>query len=521
MAFYSALGKEGWTPPRFSKDEPRRKFKPTFTEPLCSYFPPAGQHPDEEKGRSIRSVTRIPSNPTDFFSSEGGAGLAPGLNFGLSDDSDAFLQEWAAERRASETTTQDEEKESNSGLDFSDLSLEEAPKIAVKRNDAVDWTEVLAHAVDHSDGKIILSHKQLTRIPDSISDLSCVRKISAFPRRTFERNVQSTPSIFSTSPKSPPLALSPRPFCRSSSIASSPSARAPVATAVPLDIDLAGNQLTSHSLSNALFGLDNLRCLWLRKNELEQLPPGIGRLTNLVDLSLSTNQLEHLPAEILRLENLATLTLHPNPFLPPPSPTPVDRTDPSLPAPSSATQSSRLLGPLTTHFTVPSLREIALRKLLETDPSNPSQRLIQRWESVSVRDSLPSHDYAAFISTFPPSSSLNVSIRSDSSRRSRQPSGSSSTLDFQPSLPPQPYDPLANVCQSPLHPVDEIVFFQPAVERIEWVEERLLKPQALDQKLDGRKGPKTIPIKWRGCSARCLDWLEEAEEEEEAVEQKQ
>jgi hypothetical protein len=128
---------------------------------------------------------------------------------------------------------------------------------------------------------------------------------------------------------------------------------------------------------------------------------------------------------------------------------------------------------------------------------------------------LPEHDYAAFASTFHSStSSLNASTRSDFSTRARHASNgsSTSTYDAPPSLPAQPFDPLANVCRSPLHPEEEKVFFEPAVERFEWVEESLLKPGAGDAK---KGGPKTIPIKWRGCSAHCLDWLEEEEEEEE------
>ncbi|GAA5922974.1 leucine-rich repeat domain-containing protein [Sporobolomyces koalae] len=508
----SGLAKH-WSPPQFSKDEPRAKFRQTFSAPLEAYFSSAGQHPDEEKGRSIRSATRVPTNPANLFSQPVG-GLAAGFNIGeLSEDVDgdgAFVDDWANDRAVHGA---EEEFSQEGALQMLDeLNLADCDVVTQRvPNDVVDWTKVLAHAVDHCDGNIDLSQKHLTQIPDSISELSCIRKLSAFPPRHLDRNIQSTPSLFSAAlatPKSPPPASSPRSFARSSSIAASPGARVPVATAVPLTINLASNQLTADSLSNALFGLDNLRCLFLRKNELGHLPPGIGRLTNLVDLSLSTNQLEYLPAEILRLENLATLTLHPNPFYTPPS-----RLKPLAPVVDSeerqSTVDSRVLGPLETHFVTPSLREIALRLLLAADPSHPSHRLVERWESTSVREALPAHDYAAFASTFPPSSTAHSDFV-----RSRQAS-SSSTAAATTALPPQPFDPLANVCRSPCHPDEERVFFQHAVSRLEWVEERILKPRALEMQPNQhnrRGGPKTIPILWRGCTARCLDWLEDDDE---------
>jgi len=228
----------------------------------------------------------------------------------------------------------------------------------------------------------------------------------------------------------------------------------------------------------------------------------------LTDLSLCANQLQYLPAEILQLEKLATLLLHPNPFLPPP--TQSSTASPSSCPETPATQkqaTTRLLGPLTTNFSLPSLREIGIRTLLDPDPADPSQRLIQRWDATSVRDSLSSHDYAAFISTFPPSSSLNLHLQSPYAR-ARQ--ASNSSISTQP-LEAQPFDPLANVCRSPVHPDEERIYFRPAVERIEWVQERVLKPRAIDSKPPGQR---TIPIKWRGCSVHCLDWLEEEEEEE-------
>ncbi|GAA5835338.1 hypothetical protein JCM3766R1_004759 [Sporobolomyces carnicolor] len=553
----SGFGK-GWSPPQFSKDEPRRHrradlFQPTFTEPLCRYYPP-GQHPDEEKGRSIRSAQRL-------FSS---SSLEGPLEIDSNDNSDDFFDQWHRDRSLGR------------GRDNEALPAVVLPTpVRTTRSEIELWSEALTRCIDHAEGRLNLDHNQLRTVPDNVAELAHIVKISAFPPRPFERNVQSTPDLF---PKSSTSPRTPRTFTRSSSTLASPSSRSLASTAVPLEINLAVNELEADSLSNALFGLGNLKCLWLRQNKLARLPASIGRLSNLVDLSLSTNQLEYLPAEILRLENLATLTLHPNPFLSPPTPRSAPR---STQKPTRKTR--RLLGPLVTHFTVASLREVALRTLLDTDPDNPQQRLIQREDGTWIRDHLASHDLAAFASIFPtaplhaltssssssasPSTTLFLRTRHSSATSEdassnlvdAAPSSSSSFLSPRP-VPAQPFDPFANVCRSRAHAGDERVFFTPAVERFEWVEERLLKPAATNEPEHAkprttttttttgppgspggagngpqggrgasagvrpagsssppprRVGSKTIPIKWRGCSPRCLDWLEADDDDDD------
>ncbi|GAA5859680.1 hypothetical protein JCM1840_006405 [Sporobolomyces johnsonii] len=506
-----------WAPPDFSL-ESRRQFKRVSSVPV-PYVPPLQQHPDEEKGRSIRSATRIPSTCTLF------AGRAPvddvstlsafvETELGLNDDEDdKFFAGYAQEQATLRV---------NSGVvevQPSAVEQEEEEPVftAPMRVEMVDWTKLLEKAVESADGHIELRDRRLTRVPDAIWELSTLRSFllpNSRPRRPFERNAESTPSLNFSKPS--------RPFGRTSSGSFGFASPPPSVTAVPLTIDLAKNELTANSLSNALWGLSNLRCLFLRHNQLEHLPEGIGRLSGLVELSLAGNQLRFLPAEILQLENLTTLTLHPNPFLAPPTSTdsPATTDCEATPADSEPRRrSKRLLGPLATHFTIPSLKEVTIRQLLAIDPlSKESKRIVQRLEGSIVRQYLAAeHLFAPFHTTFHPyssasSSSLPFSISPISFARRRHTSASSLSSGGSPAA--QPFDPLANICRSPHHANEERFFYEPAVERMEWVCESSLKQRVLVTTRAGAEA-RTIPIRWRGCGPRCLDWLEEDEDEVE------
>jgi len=145
---------KAWQPPSFSKEEPRQKFKQSFSQPLFASFQLSTTHPDEEKGRSLRSTTRIPSNPTTFFS-QPIVGLEEA--FELSDDLEdsAFFDSWRADRRI------DGEGEDNVGdlaqaLKVTSTREETETPSRINSNDAVEWTKVLSHAVDNSDGNVDL-----------------------------------------------------------------------------------------------------------------------------------------------------------------------------------------------------------------------------------------------------------------------------------------------------------------------------------------------------------------------------
>lgn len=264
----------------------------------------------------------------------------------------------------------------------------------------------------------------------------------------------------------------------------------PIRASVPINLNLSNNDLSTHSISNALFDVQNLQFLSLRQNRLEHLPEGIGRLTGLVELSVAGNQLKYLPAEMLQLTSLVRVTVRPNPFLSPPK-------DPQT------YPSSRILGPLVVHYRVPSLYESCVRYLLAAQPGpSPAQAKIMDYEIPSY---LTNEMLAPFVSTlFPPSNS-----GSRRQMRSRTTSGSLGSSWASDETPAQPYDSRQNICRSPAHSGQEKIFYRPAVERMEWVSEKALV-QAVQTGRNGTAGPKTIPIRHRGCSANCLDWLESA-----------
>lgn len=81
-------------------------------------------------------------------------------------------------------------------------------------------------------------------------------------------------------------------------------------------LDLHGNRLTK--LPAEIGQLTNLTGLSLRDNQLTELPPEIGRLVNLTWLDLSNNRLTSLPPEISQLTSLNELYLSGNPLPIPP-----------------------------------------------------------------------------------------------------------------------------------------------------------------------------------------------------------
>ncbi|SCV68487.1 BQ2448_608 [Microbotryum intermedium] len=478
-----------------------------------------GIHPDEEKGRSLRtssgtllfakSTWESPLMRHDIACASPPVGIV-----GLGDDEEegGWMDAWIADR----------------GIKSEDVfSKSNMPSIVGPAE--FDWSVVLATAVETANGNLDLSNRGIAFVPDSVWELKTLRRLpQPLPKSTptgilfscphssllsgagSTRPLTRTQSVPVTAPnmfgaKSAASTTDTRSFARSSTISFGRASSeqiprsSPLSFSVPLKLNLTHNELTASSLSNSLFTLPNLEQLFLGQNRLERIPEGIGRLSGLVTLSLRSNKLRYLPAEILQLENLEQITLHPNPFIAPP----VASKD------TKSIQSKRVLDPLRVHFAVPSLVETMTRYLLSpsspptsSDP-NPPLRISQWERPANFSDSL----VEPFLSSPFPTSCV--------SRRERTVSGTSTDSSWSVASAvnecsatfAQPFDPLANVCRSPAHDGEARVFFRPAVERFEWVAEgTLLKPSM--RKVEGAR---TIPILHRGCGRTCLDWLEDRE----------
>ncbi|GAA5866168.1 hypothetical protein JCM3774_004105 [Rhodotorula dairenensis] len=533
---------KGWTVPDFSLEARRPKAVATLPVGQFHLGPPAAPlaHPDEEKGRSLRTNTRSASTSGLFASadsvnrnwsngsstaatiSQPRLGLAPPAHIdGVmprpgddDDDDDALFESWHRDGGARAPAD-----EVAACLDFVEAAPSRYPEPAPLAWVPSSWTTAIDKAVMNANGCIQLSGNRLVDIPSLVSDLANLRAFE--PRSSPFSRIQSSPAAAFNLRRSPGRTSSgtfgPAPF--------SPSASP---TAVPIELHLGNNGITVEAISNSLWTLSNLHVLSLRQNRLDSLPEGIGRLASLHTLNVASNRLKFLPAEILNLDNLAILNLHPNPwFIPPsglasaaPAVAPTSDSDEPVNAAPPPRRRRRVLGPVTVHFTVPSLEEVCIRQLLE--PIGPSAELAQPlikhfYTADYLREVLPPRLNDVFLSIFPhanPASSapfVRARHFSTLAALSSSPPASSS----QGSSSTAPFDPLSHVCRSPAHAGHARVFYRPAVERFEWVSEASLKPAAAAQQPTKRSSDvRNIPIRWRGCGPTCLDWLEAHGEEE-------
>ncbi|KAI5121870.1 hypothetical protein M0805_001078 [Coniferiporia weirii] len=330
------------------------------------------------------------------------------------------------------------------------------------------WEETIAQAVDGAECKIDLSGQGLTYIPPRIADLSnlvvfrdnVTSSRGDLPRRTPSKSTNSL--VFGAGK----LGM------REDEV----------------HLFLGNNRISM--LPNELFNLDALVMLSLRGNLLTELPPQICRLRNLRELNVANNRLRYLPSEIMNLK-LTSLAVDPNPFV-------------ENPYAAKEPLKNRWFGPMERNYTITPFSELTLRVLLAPvfGGNNLTATTKTMLETVyelplptdyeispALRETLSSCVPGSIASLLSPNvtphSSLGV-LRERS----------------------QCVGPRACVseCPSSRHLVignnnhyRRPVFVTHAEERLSWEKE------VAGQKVGGENG---IPVRWRGCSAGCLDELE-------------
>ncbi|ORZ32471.1 hypothetical protein BCR44DRAFT_1391898, partial [Catenaria anguillulae PL171] len=114
-----------------------------------------------------------------------------------------------------------------------------------------------------------------------------------------------------------------------------------------VELDVSHNRLTD--LPDSLGHLRKLHILRVDHNRIAKLPRALGRLSNLVSLDVSDNPLTTLPAELARLKHLRKLRTR------------------NCPLTQLTSHSPMALGTPDPPSRVPSLRELAARKLVATN----------------------------------------------------------------------------------------------------------------------------------------------------------
>ncbi|KAG8770484.1 hypothetical protein FRC12_004229 [Ceratobasidium sp. 428] len=349
------------------------------------------------------------------------------------------------------------------------------------------WEAALNNVFSNGASIIDLDNSNISSIPREVIDINSMVPLPVEPE------THSVPPASPDTPTGSDIALAAarlrRVFSRTQSNNTSFSG-SPVTTRkegkreIELQIYLANNNLTI--LPTELFTLKGLTLLSLRANKIQELPSAIANIKSLLSLNVASNELKYLPAELSSLK-LQTLLVDPNPFLPPPA---------------LVHSRSRLLGPLQRHNHVPKLSELALRVALNQPSKSPP---LTTARSTALLTPSPSHtsifsNSPLSFRQFPPHQ-LTVS----------------SYYDLQSWLPSLPTAAAARIraalhgsedardvyetCPSPQHYTDSgklNLYTSPAEERFEWV-----------TSLAGCQLGGSAPLLWRGCSAGCLDFLEE------------
>ncbi|KAB5594784.1 hypothetical protein CTheo_1763 [Ceratobasidium theobromae] len=391
------------------------------------------------------------------------------------------------------------------------------------------WEEALDEAF--LDGVLViqLDNSDVAVIPPEIIDLNHIVTLpSETPTSTYPPPIQPpetpTPSaIASTAARSRRIHSQ----SRSNNTLFSGS---PTKLKRDLQLYLANNKITI--LPSELFGLKDLTLLSLRGNKLRELPPAIANLRSLRSLNIANNELTYLPAEISYLK-LQTLLLDPNPFPPQPAAdsAPGNRVGSSN-GDSTRGIPMRVLGPLEIYARIPTLAELALRVALrpkyersKITPLSFANNLgrVPQSSTISSRSPLtPPDSHSSIFTSSPRPPPLPRSAPGPGLYNSRSffphalaISDYYDTNSWLPETLPnasvyitavmQGTEDARNIyswCPGRKHREDKEetsgLFVRPAEKRLEWV-----------TTLAGCELSSAVPILWRGCSAGCLDFLEE------------
>lgn len=363
------------------------------------------------------------------------------------------------------------------------------------------WEEAIESLFAGRSGEIDLRNKNLTYIPAIVSDASklVVLKPSGTGSQRGTRLLSRAVSapVATTGVAGPSSRSLDR--TKTSMFGSNPRSTAldekEPAKHAEIELLLGSNSITT--LPNELFLLRGLTVLSLRSNQLTHVPPAIGCLVNLDELNLSNNRISYMPSEILGMK-LKKLLLNANPLLQPPRPFGGDR----------------VMSPLVRHQQdVRSLLDIATSVLLSPPLSSATEagmktktKLEEIWE-LPLPPGVLNAELIGKINAALPRSCRSRTMESPSralrpGSPSPQPSGkqpaTSWDVDDDAGM-----NPRYNVCPSPNH-LSCTMFIDHGEERFEWIKDVV---EVVVSDLPGG----AVPIRWRGCSAGCLDFLEKGD----------
>ncbi|THV05480.1 hypothetical protein K435DRAFT_834829 [Dendrothele bispora CBS 962.96] len=375
---------------------------------------------------------------------------------------------------------------------------------------------VLRDAFDNSHLNIDLESRQLSYLPQEfLRDLNLLY----VPSEKDERAHTSSSQAFQRTLTEPAL-----PFGRSGTFNRTRSVTCN--SGFPrheVQLFLASNKISS--LPHQLFDLNKLTFLSLRDNKLTFIPPEIVRLKNLQVLNISRNQITFLPAEMKNM-TLRNLFISPNPFLEPPATTNSFKRKFSR----SSTSRKRLFSTPVISSTISLLPkvvplfEVCCRRLLsplEVSPNEEEEKEEEEEEEEEEGEpalgtrSLLSDYYAIPLDgeALPPSVLHCIKacqpscVRDNRGLQDLSDGKVHSSIPFEQYLRDRsqsmPYESMypevtrPSVCPSPRHVTGPSVFIMHSEERFTW-----------ENTVAGVTDLGQIPLRWRGCQAGCLDFLD-------------